>query len=289
MSMNKNIAVIGGDKRQVYLCRMLALKGYHVITFGIAKDLFKEGEVTFAQSLEQIMNTCNLIIGPIPFSRDGIHIFSNIDFSIMVEEFASLIQENHIIIGGNINSFVIHAVKEKKADYFDFMEDDLVAVKNAVATAEGTILEAISNSDINIAKSNCLVLGYGRCAKVLAKRFQALKAYVTIGARKKEQRDMAKEDGFFAVSLEDAPNDLQQYDFIVNTIPAMIITPSWLVQCKPEVVIIDIASKPGGTDFVECERLGIKAILALGLPGKYAPKTSAEILVDSIEHLLPHE
>ncbi len=44
-----------------------------------------------------------------------------------------------------------------------------VAILNAVATAEGAIAEAIKRSIINIHQSNCLVLGYGRCAQILAK------------------------------------------------------------------------------------------------------------------------
>lgn len=287
MSMNKNIAVIGGDKRQVYLCRLLALKGYHIYSYQVEPDLFEIENVTVSNSLEEIMNLCDLVIGPIPFSRDGIHIFSNTDSPNSLEEFVSLIRKEHIILGGNINTIVTDAITNIKARYYDFMKDDSVAIKNAVATAEGTILEAIRLSDINIANSQCLVLGFGRCAKVLANRLKALQGNVTIAARNKEQIRMAQKEGYMTVMLKDAKNLLSKFDFIFNTIPALIITPSWLSECNREVVIIDIASKPGGTDFEECKRLGIKATLALGLPGKYAPKTSAEILIESIEHLLP--
>ena len=39
---------------------------------------------------------------------------------------------------------------------------------------------------------------------------------------------------------------------------------------------------PGGTDFVYCKSKGIKAVHSLGLPGKYSPKTSGEILGNAI-------
>lgn len=287
MSMNKNIAVIGGDKRQVYVCRLLASQGFSVISFGVEDDFIDTKNIAVADSLEEVMNSSYLIIGPIPFSRDGIHIFSNSEVTVRLEEFVSLIQDNHTILGGNINSSLIDAVENKNAMYYDFMKDDVIAVKNAVATAEGTILEAIRLSDINLSESECLVLGYGRCAKVLANRLKALNAKVTIAARSKEQISQARLDGLSALFLDEAPTHLKQFDFIFNSIPAMIITSIWLLACKQEVVIIDIASKPGGTDFEECKRLGIQAVLTLGLPGKYAPKTSAEILIDSIGHLLP--
>lgn len=287
MSMNKSIAVIGGDKRQVYMCKLLALKGFHVVSLSVDDDFADISNISVADSLEQIMTTCDLIIGPIPFSRDGIHIYSDLDSNISLEEFVALIHTNHIILGGNINSYIINAAKNQNASYFDFMKDDSVAVKNAVATAEGTILEAIRLSDINISESKCLVLGYGRCAKALAKRLKALNADVTIAARSNDQISLAKKEGLLSLSLDETPENLSQFEFIFNSIPAMIISPLWLSKCRPEVIIIDIASKPGGTDFEECKKLGIKSTLALGLPGKYSPKTSAEILIDSIGHLLP--
>lgn len=289
MLVNYQIAVIGGDKRQLYICELLAQKGFHVVSLGVESDGKSGKNVTTVDTLQQAMDICDIIIGPIPFSRDGLHIYSNMELNLELENFTSLIEKRHSILGGNINKMVIDAVNHQQASYFDFMKEDNIAIKNAVATAEGTILEAIKLSDINLRDSKCLILGFGRCAKVLASTLEALQAQVTIAARSKQQRDLAREQGLKVISLENAPNYLSEYDFIFNSIPAMIITSLWLSKCKKEVTIIDIASKPGGTDFEECKRLGIKAILALGLPGKYSPKTSAEILVQSMEHLLPYE
>ncbi|WP_099467655.1 dipicolinate synthase subunit DpsA [Konateibacter massiliensis] len=287
MSGNRNIAVIGGDKRQLYMCKLLAEKDFHVITLGVNLAETNINHIETAQSLETIMKDCDIIIGPIPFTRDGIHIYSDTDVSVRLDEFVSFIRQRHILLGGCMDELTVEKAKSQNAVYFDFMEDETVAVKNAIATAEGTILEAIRQSDINLCESRCLVTGYGRCAKVLAESLKALKANVTIAARSKEQRASAREAGFHTISLEEASKELFEFDFLFNTIPAMIITASWLAECKREVVIIDIASKPGGTDFEQCKKLGIKAVLALGLPGKYAPKTSAEILLQSMEHLLP--
>jgi len=44
------------------------------------------------------------------------------------------------------------------------------------------------------------------------------------------------------------------------------------------VVIIDIASAPGGVDYGAAERLGRKAILAPSLPGKVAPRSAGQML-----------
>lgn len=51
-------------------------------------------------------------------------------------------------------------------------------------------------------------------------------------------------------------------------------------------LIIDIASSPGGVDYDAAQRLGISALHCLGLPGKYAPASSARHLKQFIESKL---
>ena len=51
-------------------------------------------------------------------------------------------------------------------------------------------------------------------------------------------------------------------------------------------MILDMASAPGGVDYEACKELGISAALLPGLPGKYAPASSAEILAEKIERTL---
>jgi dipicolinate synthase subunit A len=51
-------------------------------------------------------------------------------------------------------------------------------------------------------------------------------------------------------------------------------------------LIIDLASKPGGTDFRFAEKRGIKAMLAPGLPGIVAPRTAGRIIAKTLSELL---
>jgi dipicolinate synthase subunit A len=66
----------------------------------------------------------------------------------------------------------------------------------------------------------------------------------------------------------------------------MVLPRSYLRLLEPTAVVVDIASGPGGTDFVAAQELGIRAIHALSLPGKVAPQTAADILIQTIPHLL---
>ena len=88
--------------------------------------------------------------------------------------------------------------------------------------------------------------------------------------------------GLFLIKKEAQRLNLK-YDFIFNTVPAPVLTKERLQGVKPEVCIIDIASRPGGTDFSYCQESSIFAKLCLGLPGIYAPKSSAGILMEVIK------
>ncbi|MDI5787499.1 hypothetical protein PO124_00265 [Bacillus licheniformis] len=47
----------------------------------------------------------------------------------------------------------------------------------------------------------------------------------------------------------------------------------------PRTLILDLATRPGGTDLI-CRKQGIKALLAPGLPGIVAPKTAGQIIAN---------
>ena len=147
-------------------------------------------------------------------------------------------------------------------------------------------MEAIRNSDINLHGSNCLVLGYGRCGKVLSQKLKGMNASVTVGARSDEMLAFAEASGHQTIHLSDINVVLPNYDFIFNTIPAMVLDQKKLELVKQNVTIIDIASSPGGIDYKFALQENMKAKLFPGLPGKVSPKTSADILVNEIITLM---
>ena len=59
-----------------------------------------------------------------------------------------------------------------------------------------------------------------------------------------------------------------------------------LQKVKEDVLIIDLASNPGGIDKMAAKKLGIKLIWALSLPGKVAPITSAEFIKDTLYNMI---
>ena len=177
MSQLKRIGIIGGDLRQYYMARQIRDAGMDVMLYAVenASELVKQDRdgktrVLLAQNMQMLMDYAEIVIGPIPFCRDQNCIFSSNgagdrDTSVCagdLDTFCRLIQSDHIITGGNIPDQVLQTAYECGAECYDFMKVDRVAIDNAVATAEGTIAEAVCKSDGNLSQSSCVVFGYGR-------------------------------------------------------------------------------------------------------------------------------
>jgi dipicolinate synthase subunit A len=69
----------------------------------------------------------------------------------------------------------------------------------------------------------------------------------------------------------------------------MIVTAQIIANIPSRALIIDLASKPGGTDFRFAEKRGIKAMLAPGLPGIVAPRTAGLIIAKTLSELLMNQ
>lgn len=282
MPNNLKLTFIGGDNRQYFMVKTLAEQGANICVYGL-ELLQPIPGVIKASDLKTAMDFSNIIVGPVPFSKGQIYVTSYIKpDDLTVQAFISNIKENHIIFGGAIPPSVQSYCKERGITCVDFMKCEDVAIKNAIATAEGTIVEAITKSNIVLHKSPCLILGFGRCATVLAGKLKGLDAKVTISARKKEALCLAQAIGYDILPMGELKEHISSYSFLFNTIPALILDSALLECVKPETTIIDISSRPGGVDFEEAYNLDLNASLCLGLPGKYAPKTSADILIEAL-------
>ncbi len=291
MSYQYDAAIIGGDLRQTYLAYILEKSGYMVITFGL-NNVIPNYNPNFANSVEHAMASSKTIISPIPFSRDKIYI-TGLDnntseniHKLSVETFLKNLHHEHYLIGGNIFDRVVEFCSKENIPYFDLMKNSNIALLNTIATAEGAIAEAIYRSSINLHQSNALVLGYGKCGKVLASKLQAIGVKVTVAARRKNALVEAYTNCIEGIELNTIKSKIKNFNYIFNTIPSIILDEKLLLFLSPETTIIDIASSPGGVDYEAAKNLNLNAHLCLGIPGKTSPKSSAQILADAILPIL---
>ena len=273
----KKAVVIGGDSRQFYLAQYLEAGGLEVEMLSVQLPE-NENKQMSNFCLEELVKNADIIALPIPVSQDGCHIKGMNEETLT--DVVEYVTDGKRLYGGLLPLRFVKACEKRGCSCFDYMKSDVIAVENAIATAEGAIAELIKQSNINIHGSQVLVIGYGRCGKVLCHKLNGLNAKVTVMARREEVRAEAEAIGLLSLPMFSDCTDthLGKYDFVINTVPSQVLTWETLGGFKQNVIILDIASAPGGTDFTACKELGLTASLSLGIPGKYSPKTSGEIL-----------
>ncbi len=168
----------------------------------------------------------------------------------------------------------------------ELFDRDDVAIYNSIPTAEGAIMMAIQNTDITIHGSESMVLGFGRTGITLARTLQGMGAKVRFGVNRPEYFARATEMGMNPFYSKELISHVSKVDFLYNTIPSLIVTAQVIANIPHRAIIIDLASKPGGTDFRFAEKRGVKAMLAPGLPGIVAPKTAGRIMADTIIRII---
>lgn len=249
------------DKRCDFLGKLLHARGYGTLTV--------TGESPAPAALEATglsLDTPLIILLPVPTPATVFHTLT------------SFLTPRHLVVGGRLPEDFLSHCKENGITCIDYLKLPGIAMLNAVATAEGAICEAIAASDVSLQGSYSLVFGFGKCGEILAAKLQALGSTVHVSTRSPEAQARAQAYGY---SLH--CSSFAKYEFLFNTAPAPVIGREVIEELDPDAVIIDIASSPGGTDFKLCEEYGIKAKLCPGLPGKYSPKTSAEIILNQLE------
>ncbi|KQL54586.1 dipicolinate synthase subunit A [Heyndrickxia shackletonii] len=282
------IAVIGGDARQLEVIRKLSeldaklsLIGFeqldHVFT-GVSKE--KITEVDFTE--------IDAIILPITGtdSNGQVEMIFSAETVEITEEMLLKTPSHCTIYTGIKNAFLEEITKKVKRRLVMLFERDDVAIYNSIPTVEGTIMMAIQHTEFTIHGSTVAVLGLGRVGMSVARAFHHLGAKVKVGARKSEHLARITEMGLQPFHLNELDKEVRNIDICINTIPHLVVNAAVIQKMPTHTLIIDLASKPGGTDFRYAEKRGIKALLAPSLPGIVAPKSAGQILGNVLAQLL---
>ncbi|QCJ42081.1 dipicolinic acid synthetase subunit A [Bacillus sp. S3] len=288
MLTGMQIAVIGGDARQLEIIRKLTELDARLSLIGFEQlDHAFTGAVK--EKLDEVdFSTIDALILPVAGTNPEGQvetIFSN-EKVILTEDILSKTPEHCTIYSGISNSYLNGMIKQSKRTLVQLFSRDDVAIYNSIPTVEGTIMMAIQHTDFTIHGSNITILGLGRCGMSTARAFHALGAKVKVGARKSEHLARITEMGVTPFHLSDINKEVSGTDILINTIPYPIVSAAVIAKLPAHTLVIDIASKPGGTDFRYAEKRGIKALLAPSLPGIVAPKTAGIILADVLVQLL---
>lgn len=278
-----DIVLAGGDAREEILARELEKKGARVSLVGFDNYNFATGErakVGLPERADAIIcplagiDTTGCIYAP----------FAAGELNLAV--FLTLLRKGLLFLCGRLPEEQQEFLEQRGVRVAITADMDEIAIYNAVPTAEGAVEIAMRESTITIHGSKVLVIGSGRCGLPLAKTLQGMGAEVTVAARRREALAMARALGFFGLAVTELESAAGSFDFIFNTVPALVLHSDVIRRVRTGAVIVDIASPPGGTDFESARKRGIKGFLAPGLPGKVAPVTAGRILAGVYPHIL---
>lgn len=275
-----NLSIIGGDYRTVKLIELLA-EDKHLINiwgFDECQELknISNHNIILDDNISKVINCSDIIIGPVPLSKDKKHILSEYTKNkLTISEFKNQIH-NKLFLAGNIPDEFINT-----NNCIDLLKDEELTIANAIATAEGTIEILMKNTLKTLFSSNILIIGYGRIGKILSDRLKGFKANVFCSARGKDL-NWIKANGLNSVGYSELDEMLSKFDYIINTVPVMILDKERLKLIKQNTLIIDVASNPGGIDFEAAKKLNLKVLWELGIPGKMLPISAAKYLKETI-------
>ena len=147
--------------------------------------------------------------------------------------------------------------------------------ENGAITAEGALQIAMRHRLRTLRGSDVLVIGYGGIGKPLSAMLKSLGADVSVAVRREEQLWILKGEGYRPILSKDLIQFAGEYDVIFNTAPQLLLTRPVLEQMSPGVLIVDLASRPGGVDWKTAREMELKAVHALALPGQLTPVSGA--------------
>lgn len=150
-----------------------------------------------------------------------------------------------LALGGKLSAEAQQIAREAGVELVDYFTREELTVRNAIPTAEGCIGILLVRRSQTLWGSGVLLAGFGPVGQALGVRLAALGAQV-------------------------------------NTVPAPVLTEPVLAALRPGSLIVDLASRPGGTDFAAAQRLGHTVVHALSLPAACAPETAGGFVAQTV-------
>jgi len=267
-----NIFLCGGDKRSVYMAEYFSGEGYKVDTYGHGHG----------ESLEGILRADMIVLG-LPAVKNGMVNMPLCDKELPFDELLAMCPKDALLTGGRFTQKDLSLAKEHNIRIKDYSEDEIFQLENALYTAEGTLCAMIENTPCSLCGMKILVTGGGRISKALGSLLACAPCKVSFYARSELQRIFFAMQGYDVLSCL---ADLSEFDVVINTVPADILSRDALKMLKKDSVIIDLSERPGFVDKEACAELGIKLVYLPGLPLASAPRSAGITAAGAAERIL---
>jgi dipicolinate synthase subunit A len=203
-----------------------------------------------------------------------------------LEELWAALWPGQLVVGGRFGEESAARALAGKIALADLLRRPAFVTGNAALTAEAAAGLLLRESERALQGSRVLILGFGRIGTLLAAKLRGLGAHVTVAARKEADRALAEALGHAAMdfaALEGAAGD---FDAIVNTVPARVLSDAALCCLAPDTLLLELASAPGGFDRQLAANIGLHAIAAPGLPGRCKALAAAELMQRELRQII---
>ena len=278
-------AVIGGDMRTAGLCRLLDKAGETVSVYALNMAGLPEEWQT--QDVKTAVEGADCVVLPLPAKGDdgtvNAPFFSG---KLKMEELFDAVAPGSLVCAGQTDDNMRVLASRRNIVLADYFRREELAVKNAALTAEGAVEILIGSTSRTLQKSRVLIVGWGRIGRVLAYRLRGMGADVTVSSRQLGHMAWCQVLGFGSADTRELKELVGDFDIIVNTVPAKVLGWEELSRVRKGALVMDLASKPGGLDFDAAAKLEVDTVWALSLPGKAAPDSAGEIILETIYNIV---
>lgn len=257
-------AVIGGDRRQWFAAEFLKEAGYTVHTFAMMQGLpYTE--------LKQMK--ADVYILPLPVTRDGKQLYTpECDDLIPVSFLTEVLPSDAAVFAGRTDD----------PRWSDYSVSEYFALQNAIPTAEGALMLAMQNRNTVLCGSSVGVIGFGKIGRAVAERFHRIGADISVFARREEVRREIRGLGYAAYGIDAIGKN--ECSLLINTVPERILNHGILSALSKETFFLELASPPYGADPDLLRELGLRNLVASGIPGRYFPKTAGIAVAKTVLH-----
>ena len=267
--MEKTFGVIGGDRRQAELGRLLAGDGHFVRTYGLER-----WKPVGAGTLDRAAAS-DVVILPLPLCR-GDGVLNCEEGAVPTADLFRRLQPGQRILAGQVRP-----QQRREAEALGLTVEDYF-LREELAVAVQTAMERLDRTLLGL---DCLVLGFGRIGKLLSCRLHGLGARVTATARRPEDLAWIRAYGYRALETGKLDGCLGAFGAVFNTVPFPVLGGPLLAQLPPDCLLMDLASVRG----IEAAEDGPEVLWARSLPGRLSPRSAAAAVRDAVYYILLEE
>ena len=279
------VALVGGARRSALLAQLLWRDGHRVRCYALEKALLP-AEIPRDSCLPAALYGADAVILPVPAEKGPLLNTPLSAQNLTLEELWDNLWPEQWVFGGGFGEASAARALQGGQILCDLLRRPGFVTGNAALTAEAAVGILIRESEGSLRHSRCLLLGCGRIGKLLARKLAGLGADVTVMARKAADRALIAELGYTPLEPEALEGRIGDFDLIVNTVPARVLSDAALCCVAPEALLLELASPPGGFNRDLARNIGLRALIAPGLPGQYSPLAAARLMRREIEAAL---